>query len=726
MVREIPESIQPVTALPIPMTQANILIVDDLPANLMVYRNILDELGQNILLVSSGEEALKMVLKQEFAVILLDVNMPTMNGFETASLIRKRKKSAHTPIIFMTAFTDEMHMIQGYASGAVDYLPTPIVPEVLKAKVRVFIELSQMRRQAALQAEERVRREAAEESAQKSAFLAKLSESLARAQGQEELLGKLVQLSVPHLADVAFAWLKDDEAHVDRSICSVSNNVVDSDLPFILSQHPWLESVVKKVVASGHLQVLDEIPAQKLPGLLDGVHSILALPLQVKGHIVGAMVLARRHAQVIYQPKDICLADDMAYRAGLALENVMLVERIQEADRRKDEFLGMLAHELRNPLGPIYNSLQLQKMLGPEDPRRSDLQDIIERQAKHMGRLIDDLLDATRLAHGKILLRKESFDLTKVVRQTVDDYRNVVGADGMHLHFESTDKPIWVDGDPTRLVQAIGNLLHNAHKYSKRDGDITVQLTTEDIDSKAKLVVKDTGIGIDPVMLRCVFDVFRQAEQGLDRSRGGLGLGLALVKGLVELHGGEVSADSEGLGKGAAFAIKLPTIVAQRRASPVIPLRHASTYKKYTILVIEDNHDAAESIRMLLAQEGHEVRMAYTANEGLSIASDFRPQVILCDIGLPVIDGYQVIQTIRQDPVLSSAYVIALTGYGREKDQRRALDAGFDLHLTKPVNYDGLRQVLANISFAEQPGGEGYPCTQSYDTTTSTVAYLGG
>lgn len=676
----------------------NILLVDDRPANLMVYQAILEELGQNLVIARSGEEALRELLKHEFAVILLDVNMPGMDGFETASLIRKRKKSAGTPIIFLTAFTDEMRVNQGYASGAVDYLPTPIMPEVLKAKVRVFIELFQMRQLAALQAEERVKRTAAEEAVRRSSFLVKVSESLAHSQSQAKLLRLLVPLPIPLLADISMAWLGSDDANTGRMEYADADRISEPgrEPPSLtLSDLPWLEKAVRQVVATGQSQLVDKIPPPPPAYVLPPLSSALLLPLAVQGATRGALVLARKYSGKPYQRDDMPLASELAGRAGVALENVMLMERIQEADRRKDEFLGMLAHELRNPLGPIHNAVSLLKRAGTQEPRLSELRDIIEHQVKHMVRLIDDLLDATRIAHGKILLRKERCDLTGIVRQAAADYRTIFDASGMRLEVYVPDMPLWVEGDPTRLTQAIGNLLHNAHKFTSSGGVITVRLEREKDGGMGVVTVSDTGIGIEPAMLPCVFDIFRQAEQGLARSRGGLGLGLALVKGLVEMHGGDVRAASKGLGKGAEFTLRLPLGPVQDAGTSYAPAAPVPSGAKYRILVIEDNRDAAESTQMLLHLDGHEVQIACTGSTGLKTAHTFRPQVILCDIGLPGMDGYQVARCIRQDAALASAYIVALTGYGRDEDQRQAQAAGFDLHLTKPIDYDSLRRALA-------------------------------
>ncbi len=652
-----------------------ILLVDDRQANLLVYTTILEELGQTLVTASSGEEALKLVLKHDFAVILLDVNMPTMSGFETASLIRKRRKSASTPIIFLTAFTDEMNIIQGYASGAVDFMPTPVVPEVLKAKVRVFIELSRMRRQAAMQAEESARREAAEAQAATFAFLARVSEDLSRAQSRSDFMRTLVRLPVPEMAEAALVWFRGD-----NQPDAIEWAAADGSLAAHPAALDRLEPTVTRVMAEGRPTLFADVVGGSMA-------YAQILPLVVQGQVQGILALGSRQMLSQINP----LASDLAARAGVALENILLLEQVREADRRKDEFLGMLAHELRNPLGPIYNCLQLQKMLPAGDVRLDKVHETIDRQVKHMGRLIDDLLDATRLAHGKILLRKERCDLVQIVRQTVDDYRNVLETSGMTAVLDLPEQPVWIDGDPTRLVQVVGNLLHNAHKFSHPGGTITVRLDG-DGDGIGRISVSDAGIGIEPAMLQHVFDVFRQAEQGLDRSRGGLGLGLALVKGLVQLHGGSVEAQSQGVNTGAEFRVRLPISGAAERK--VAAPQATSNAAARRILVIEDNRDAAESLGMLLQHDGHAVEIAFNAEDGLKAAALHRPEIILCDIGLPVMDGYQVIRRIREDAVLAQAYVIALTGYGREEDQRRALEAGFDLHLTKPIDRPTLTAAL--------------------------------
>jgi PAS domain S-box-containing protein len=371
--------------------------------------------------------------------------------------------------------------------------------------------------------------------------------------------------------------------------------------------------------------------------------------------------------------------------------------QLAEADRRKDEFLAMLGHELRNPLGPIRNAVQILRLRGPAEPVLQQSRDIIERQATHMARLIDDLLDVSRIAHGKVLLRKEVLDLVEVVRVTAMDYRSSLEATGLTLDLQLPDEPLWVKGDSTRLAQVVGNVLHNASKFTDPGGCVTVRVTQADSGDTAVIAVRDTGIGMDRKTLAQVFETFRQAENSQARSRGGLGLGLALVKGLVDLHDGSVQATSEGLGRGSEITIRLP-----KERTPELPKQAGRApslaERTHRILVIEDNRDAAESMKILLGLVGHQVETASTGAAGVETARTFQPQVVLCDIGLPgEMDGYAVARALRQEPALASAHLIALTGYAQEDDQRCAREAGFNRHMTKPVDFAELQAMLASL-----------------------------
>jgi CheY-like chemotaxis protein/nitrogen-specific signal transduction histidine kinase len=388
----------------------------------------------------------------------------------------------------------------------------------------------------------------------------------------------------------------------------------------------------------------------------------------------------------------------MRQQAAIQAEEQARRIMAEAADRHKDEFLGMLAHELRNPLGPILNAVHLLRSDHAQNVPQDKLLDIVSRQVTHMSRLIDDLLDARRLARGQILLRKERCDLAYITYQTAEDHRTLFDSNGLHLDINVPKNPVWVDGDATRLAQVIGNLLHNAYKFTERGGKVAVRLECDEDDGTATITVTDTGIGITSEMLPRIFDVFCQADQSLDRSRGGLGLGLALVKGLVGLHNGSIVATSEGPGKGSAFVLHMPLelipVSSHKRAFSTAN----SNENKHRILIIEDNQDAAETIHMLLALDGHDMQIAYNGRDGLKMARQFRPGIVLCDVGLPNMDGYQVIREMRKDGLLSCVYAIAITGYGRDTDRANAEEAGFDMHLTKPIDWNNLRQIIKLVT----------------------------
>jgi signal transduction histidine kinase len=369
-------------------------------------------------------------------------------------------------------------------------------------------------------------------------------------------------------------------------------------------------------------------------------------------------------------------------------------EQLKEANRRKDEFLAMLAHELRNPLAPLRNALQILALRGGEPGVVDQVREMMERQVGHLGRLVDDLLDVSRVTTGKFQLRKERLDVARLVRQAAADHAATYEAKGVALAVTGPEVPAWASADQTRLAQILDNLLANALKFTARGGEVFVSVSP-DAGGRALVAVRDTGAGIEPEMLARLFEPFSQADRTLDRSAGGLGLGLAIVKGLAELHGGSVRADSPGLGRGATFTITLPAYAEPPALAsrPAAPPRAA---RQQRVLVVEDNKDAADSLRMLLEAYGYEVAVAYTGPDGVRAAEARRPEVIICDIGLPGMDGYRVAETLRGNPATASARLIALTGYGRDEDRRRARAAGFDEHLTKPADPAALEAILAS------------------------------
>ncbi|WP_437281581.1 PAS domain-containing protein [Sorangium sp. So ce375] len=390
---------------------------------------------------------------------------------------------------------------------------------------------------------------------------------------------------------------------------------------------------------------------------------------------------------------------------AINIHDLKLAEQaLRDADRRKDEFLAMLAHELRNPLAPVRTAAAMLRRVGSADPVQRRAREVIDRQVTHMARLIDDLLDISRIARGRIQLHKERCDLVRIVRQTAEDYRANLEVAGVALSVIAPDEPLWVEGDDTRLAQMLGNLLQNAGKFTDAGGRVSVRVEAGlpgpgrdgGVFGQAVITVEDSGVGMDPALLSRLFDPFSQAEQGLARSKGGLGLGLALVRGLVELHGGTVAAHSDGPGRGSMFTLRLPLAAPIARDQSAASDRDEASRHGVRVLVIEDNHDAAESLEMLLTLSGYEVETAFDGPTGLTAARKRPPDVVLCDLGLPGgMDGYDVARAIRAEPSLASTRLVALSGYGQDEDRRRSREAGFDKHLVKPAEDTALMEALS-------------------------------
>jgi signal transduction histidine kinase len=369
-------------------------------------------------------------------------------------------------------------------------------------------------------------------------------------------------------------------------------------------------------------------------------------------------------------------------------------EALRNADRRKDEFLAMLGHELRNPLAPIRNALQVMHKPGVSDSVVKRAHEIIDRQVERLTRLVDDLLDVSRIVYGKISLRETMFEIATVINHAVEGSLPLIEARNQNLAVHIPREPLWIKGDLVRLDQVISNLLNNAAKYS--DAGARIGLDVLASEQWVSVRVKDNGIGITAELLPHVFDLFTQADHSLARTQGGLGLGLTLVKRLVEMHGGRVEVRSEGPGRGSEFLVHLPRqpMPAQAELRTLALNQASGSEKPVRVLVVDDNYDAAESLAFLLSLEGHTVDVAYDGVSALSEAAKFQPQVVLLDIGMPGMDGYQVAQELRADESTRSMTIIALTGYGQPDDRERASAAGFDDHLTKPVDTELLKEIL--------------------------------
>ncbi len=645
-----------------------ILVVDDLPDKLLVLESVLADLGENVIAARSGTEALQQVLKHDFAVILLDVNMPDLDGYETAALIRKRKRSSRTPIIFVTGFEDEVHRAQGYSLGAVDYILSPVAPDILRTKVKVFVDLARMSEEVKRHADQRIalaREQAAREAAERMAEALRASEERFRL-ASEAVNGFIYEVDVASGRMTVSPGLHEllgyprEEA---RSLAWWDHRLhADDRAPMRTARQGFLQDGLRQYRCEyrvrhrdgRYLHIWDQ-------GLV--VRDAAGKATRLIGNVVD--ITERKRAE----------------------------EGLAEANRRKDEFLAMLAHELRNPLAPIRNAVQVLGLQASLEPGLQWAKDIIDRNVGQMARLVDDLLDVSRITRGKIRLQKEPIELAPVVSQAAEISRPLIDERRHAFRVSAPDKPIWVNGDATRLAQVVANLLNNAAKYTDEGGRI--ELILEQLGDEAVMRVSDTGVGLPPEMLEEVFGLFTQVDRSCDRAQGGLGIGLTLVRRLIEMHGGRVEAFSNGPGQGTEFVARLPALV--KTASPAASAEPAAkaSVERLRVLVVDDNEDAAKSMAMLLRMAGHELRTAHDGLAAIETAEEFRPDVVLLDIGLPGMDGYEVARRLRAATSLNAAVLVALTGYGQEEDRRKSSDAGFDHHLVKPVDLQALDDLLA-------------------------------
>ena len=377
-------------------------------------------------------------------------------------------------------------------------------------------------------------------------------------------------------------------------------------------------------------------------------------------------------------------------------------EALRAADRRKDEFLATLAHELRNPLAPLRNGLALLKLADERPDLARDARDMMERQLDQMVRLVDDLLDVSRIATGKLALRRSRVDLKDMLAAAVETARPFIAARGHTLELKLPDAPMPLDADPTRIAQVFANLLNNAARYTDPGGRITIDAAIEGREVVVRVI--DTGIGIDAAMLDKVFELFAQADQSLERPTAGLGVGLTLARSLVALHGGSVVARSDGRGKGSTLVVRLPLALREAVAAAAPAPQHAAGGRSagHRVLVVDDNRDFASSLAMLLSELGNEVRVANDGLQGLDVAKAFAPQVAFLDIGMPKLNGYRLAEALRAEPALASTRLVALTGWGQEKDRQAAQDAGFDRHLVKPVKLEQILDILETLPQARR------------------------
>jgi two-component system CheB/CheR fusion protein len=672
----------------------------------------------------SGPEALRRLLDQDFAVILLDVRMPGMDGYETARIIRSRDKTRHTPIIFITAHTaDDPIVLRAYKEGAADHMVKPFVPEILRSKVARFVELYQKSEhirelervayESRLAEEkqqwelERLREELAQES-QHSEVLSQRAENLSRLSNklQEEIAERL---RVEH-------ELRDSERRF-RELADSMPQIVWSSAPdgtVDYFNRRWFDYTGAPEGTGGadgwkpYVHPDDQGPStERFAACVTS-----GQPFQMEMRLKGRTGAYRWHLARCVPVPDEAGTITRWYGTSTDIDEQKRTQvALEEADRHKDEFLAMLAHELRNPLAPILNGLHILKPLEEAGSLAAKTRAMMERQAEHLIRLVDDLVDVSRLVFGQIQLRPEPVTLEEVVNRALDTTRPLIDERQHVLTVTLPPQPVWLSADPVRLAQVLANLLSNAAKYTEPGGRITVTAEIEEVhngDAPSVIVrIKDTGKGISTELLPRVFELFQQGQRTLDRSEGGLGIGLTLVRRLVELHSGRVRAASAGPGQGSEFTISLPLPTKPLAPLPPPATRPARPAMPCRILVVDDNDDGAHTLAMLLKLWGHDFRLAHDGPSAVKIADSFRPEVVLLDIGLPGMDGYEVARRLREEAGLKDVFLVAVTGYGQDDDRRRSRESGFDHHLVKPVDPEALEQLLAH--FAAARGYEAAP-----------------
>jgi PAS domain S-box-containing protein len=454
-------------------------------------------------------------------------------------------------------------------------------------------------------------------------------------------------------------------------------------------------AVQRQPIVATNIQQSDDPKVQLVRGF--GIRAYACNPLMTGERLLGTLSFASR-TRDRFDDDELEFIATLSHYITAAYERLDLIRQLREADRRKDEFLATLAHELRNPLAPIRNSVQIMSLVNSLDPALARARDVIERQVRQMTRLVDDLLDVSRITRGKIQLQRLPTDLASIIRDAVETTSPTIVAAGHELQVSLPSTAIQVDADHVRLSQVFANLLHNAAKYTEPGGRIS--LAVEPNATEVAIHVRDNGIGISAEHLPRLFEMFSQVAPAIERSQGGLGIGLSLVKGLIDLHGGRVEAQSDGPGMGSVFTVRLPII--QREAPDIpAPIPNGSfgnpTLETRSILIVDDNRDAAESLCALLRFHGHDVRCAFDGQEAVEVATLLKPNVILLDIGMPRLNGYEVAQLIRQNDWGRDIVLIATTGWGQDEDKRRAEEAGFDHHMTKPVDPALLIATLANL-----------------------------
>jgi PAS domain S-box-containing protein len=651
--------------------RGKVLVVDDTEATRYLVTRVLRADGYEVLEAGTGQDGLELARREQPGVIVLDVQLPDLHGFEVAALLREDPRTGSIAILHLSAtFTSPDARAEGLLRGADAYLTHPVDAQVLCATVGALLRLR------AAEQREREARERAEANEARQRFLAEtVPQTVWSADGEGRLgyvNGRWSQLTGLTLAEARDGRWEQSIHPDDRE------RLAAAWARAIRTGEPFEAEVRQGNVRTGEhrWQLVRAEPMHDAEGRV------------AQWFGTGTDIEEGKRAQAERERL-------LAQLQSNAEERERLIGRLQEEDRRKTQFLAVLSHELRNPLAPIRASVYVLERAAPGSEQSRHAREVIERQVAQLTRLVDDLLEATRISSGKVRLQTERVELAAVARTVADDLRGVFAGRGMELALDVSTTPVVVEGDRARLSQTIANLLHNAAKFGSGGGRAELSLHPD--GAEAVIRVTDDGAGIHADILPRVFDPFVQADRTLDRSQGGLGLGLSLVKSLVELHHGSVMAESEGPGRGARFTIRLPLAPDAAAPSPDVAVSRPSVRPR-RVLVVEDNEDAARSLALALELSGHAVEIASSGPEALACAGRFRPEVVVCDVGLPGMDGYQLAAALLADPSLGHPCLVALSGYALPDDVRKALQSGFQYHMAKPADLGALQRLLVEVA----------------------------
>jgi signal transduction histidine kinase/DNA-binding response OmpR family regulator len=725
----------------------NILMVDDSPTNLLALESILQAPERNLVSASSGDDALRYLLNNEVAVILMDVYMPDLDGLETAELIRGRDRSRNIPIIFLTAdSTGGRHLSRGYSLGAVDYILKPIEPDILRSKVAVFVELFKKTREVKRQAEllEEKNLELENANLARLNMLIELGQKLAAEHDPAQVLENFCR-SARHIvgAQESAVGVINDDGETLRYFfrCAATEDNPTSDgIPQVVDR-----ALKYLVIKHRPLRLNDSDDLLRTNGKTsDLVHSFLGAPIFSAAGICGWVYLVNKLNADDFSEADERLAATLATQVAIAYENAVLYsdaqrhaselqleiterkqaeeERAQllireqaaraeaeQANRTKDEFLATLSHELRTPLSAILGWSHLVRTGKLDDPQMSRAFETIERNARSQSQLIDDLLDVSRIITGKLQIDARPIDLCSVIEAAGDAVRPAIEAKEIQFETVLDVEACFVSGDANRLQQIFWNLLTNAIKFTPAGGQ--VRLAVKRAGPGVRVAVSDSGIGITSEFLPYIFDRFRQADGSTTRVHGGLGLGLSIVKHLVQLHDGSVEVQSQGKDQGATFIVSLPLAPAEssdtiEKGPPAekegngLPAGFSKILAGLRILVVDDEADSRDLVTTILTRCGSKVRCCESTAEALKTFREWKPDLLVSDIGMPQEDGYTLIKRLRKLRLKLAREIpaVALTAYATDDDRARALSAGFQVHVPKPIEPEALVRSIAGAA----------------------------